>query len=140
MAEEATQGQAEAGETAERRGTGGVLHQHQLSSDGSVVSSISSAMVGQASTALRVLHHVGGHGRGQQDRVAPRIQAGPGSVAFAHYGKQAAWDGHAGRLPRGCVRRRAARSWLLHVHRVASQLWDRGEAGRWGGGTACRQR
>jgi hypothetical protein len=38
-AEEATQGQAEAGETAERRGTGGVPHQHQLSSDRSVASS-----------------------------------------------------------------------------------------------------
>jgi hypothetical protein len=50
-AAEATQGQAEAGETAKRRGTGGMPHQHQLSSDRPVTSSSSSARVGQASTA-----------------------------------------------------------------------------------------
>ena len=68
----ATQGQAEAGETAERRGTGGVPHQHQLSSDGPVVSSSSSAGVGQGSTArLRVIHHAGEDGWGQQHRGIP---------------------------------------------------------------------
>jgi hypothetical protein len=75
MAAEATQGQAEAGETTERRGTGSLPHQHQLSSGGPVASSSSSAWVGQASSArLACSIRLAGTGPGQQDRVAPRVQ------------------------------------------------------------------